>query len=296
MAGDCQIVADRKTELTPAGLISRTGRMLKSSGRIVVAALIALISTNAFAAETGEGGPELDPKAAPPHVALSHVIPARASRARQTPAIALYDKGQLEEWYRSDMPRGNRTTLGDYGLHINSISNHLPVEAGDGYKAIICAGAGCPIKVPFTFSSAQLSKIKHDMAAAETKAHCETDTAKCEMIGLKTAAAAMETMVHNERLSKLSLAQQQAYSVDPEDEIGKATVQDCVDQTTNGISYLYILAQKGMMRHHTIIEPGVTEIHYWTRVKSDQGQILSFDLYHRGDFGVPPIVSCESCP
>jgi hypothetical protein len=194
------------------------------------------------------------------------------------------------------MPRGDKSTQGDYTLHIKSISNHLPVEVGDGSKAIICAGAGCPIKVPFTFTSAHLRKIKSDMADAQAKAHCEADSAKCEMIGLKVAVVTMEKMVHNEKLREMSLDEQQAYATEPEDEVGKATVQDCVDQTSNGISYLYILAQKGMMRHHSIIEPGADGTHHWTRIKSDQGQIFAFDLYHRGSFGVPPDVSCENCP
>ncbi|MBS0253209.1 MAG: hypothetical protein JSR78_19290 [Proteobacteria bacterium] len=115
------------------------------------------------------------------------------------------------------------------------------------------------------------------------------------MIGLKVAAVTMEKMVHDEKLRRLSLEQQQAYSVKPENEVGKATVQDCVDQTTNGITYLYVLAQRGLMRHHSIFEPGATFNHHYTRIKSDQGQIYSFDLYHRGDYGIPPFVECENC-
>jgi hypothetical protein len=264
--------------------------MFRVSGQIVILALVALISVNAFAKEVGEGRLAPDPKAA------SAPAEAPVAKTRQTPAISLYNKPQLESWFESDLPRGDKSTQGDITLHIKSISNRLPVDVGDGSKAIICAGAGCPIKVPFTFSSAHLRRIKSDMTDAQARAHCESDTAKCEMFGLKVAVVTMEKMVHNEKLRKLSLAEQQAYATEPEDEIGKATLQDCVDQTSNGISYLYILAQKGMMRHHSIIEPGADGTHHWTRIKSDLGQIFAFDLYHRGDFGIPPYVSCENCP
>ena len=266
--------------------------MFRVSGQVVLMAATVLISVRAFAAENGAGSPVPDPKTASAPAPAS----APAAPTKQRPGISASVKTQLEAWYRSDLPRGDKSTPGDYTVHIKSVSNRLPVGVGDGYEAIICAGAGCPIKVPFTFSSAHLRRVKSDMVDAQSKAHCETDTAKCEMIGLKVAAVTMEKMVHNEKLRKLSLTQQQAYSVEPEDEVGKATLQDCVDQTTNGISYLYILAQKGMMRHHSIIEPGAEELHHWTRIKSDQGQIFAFDLYHRGTFGVPPEVSCENCP
>ena len=94
------------------------------------------------------------------------------------------------------------------------------------------------------------------------------------MIGLKVAVVTMEKMVHNEKLGKLSLAEQQAYATEPEDEIGKATVQDCVDQTSNGISYLYVLAQKAMMRHHSIIEPGADGTHHWTSENKRSAEFL----------------------
>jgi hypothetical protein len=259
--------------------------MLRVSGQAFLTAAMVVIASNALAAESAQRDPKSDPK--PPSA------PA-AAPAKQKPAPSP-NKAELEAWYRSDFPRGDKSTPGDFTLHIRSVSNHLPVDTGDGSKAIICSGAGCPIKVPFVFSAAHLRRIKSDMAAAQSKANCGADTAKCEMIGLKAAAVTMEKMVHNEKLMKLSLDEQQAYSVEPENEIGKATLQDCVDQTTNGISYLYVLAQKGLMRHYTLIEPGADGIHHWTRIKSDQGQIYAFDLYHRGSYGVPPEVSCENC-
>jgi hypothetical protein len=270
--------------------------MFRVSDQIVLLAVMALISVNAFAAEKGEGSLVPDPKTTPTPTPTPTSAPAPAAPTKQRQAISPYIKTQLEAWYKSDLPRGDKSTPGDYALHIKSVSNHLPVGVGDGYEAIICAGAGCPIKVPFTFSGAHLQRVKSDMAKAQSGAHCETDTAKCEMIGLEVAVVTMEKMVHNEKLRKISLTEQQAYAVEPEDEVGKATLQDCVDQTVNGISYLYILAQKGMMRHHSIIEPGAEVLHHWPRVKSDQGQIFAFDLYHRGEYGVPPYVSCENCP
>ncbi len=265
---------------------------LGATGRLVLMAAMAFGSQDAFAAETG-GNLVPDPKSTHNRTVKA---PTPAAQTKQKTSAPLYNRAVLEEWYRSDFPRGDKVTPGDYSLHIRPVSNQLPVDVGDGSRAIICAGAGCPIKVPFTFTNAHLERIKRDMAAARSQAHCEADTAKCEMVGLKVAAVTMEKMVHDEKLSKLSLVQQQAYAVEPEEEVGKATLQDCVDQATNGITYLVVLAQKGLMRHHSIIEPGADGIHHWTRIKSDQGQIYSFDLYHRGEYGIPPIVSCENCP
>jgi hypothetical protein len=265
--------------------------MLQVLGRMFLTAATVVIASAAFAAETAPPDPKSNVKPSSPTQAFPSVA---AASAKTKPAPAP-NRAVLEAWYRSDFPRGDQVTPGDVTLHIRSVSNQLPLDTGDGSKAIICSGAGCPIKVPFVFSAAHLRRIKSDMAAAQAKANCVADTAKCEMIGLKAAATTMEKMVHNEKLMKLSLSEQQAYSVVPEDEVGKATLQDCVDQTTNGITYLYVLAQKGLMRHYTLIEPGADGIHHWTRIKSDQGQIYAFDLYHRGEYGIPPEVSCENC-
>lgn len=270
--------------------------MLRAAGQLLIIAAIASISQKAFAETGGPLVPD-DPKTT--HNKSTHdgtaQVPTTPAQKKQKTSAPLYNKAELEAWYRSDLPRGDKVTPGDFSLHIRPVSNRLPVELSEGFRTIICAGAGCPIKVPFTFANAHLERIKKDMAEARAKAHCTADTAKCEMVGLKVAVVTMEKMVHDEKLRRLSLAQQQAYSVKPENEIGKATVQDCVDQTTNGITYLYVLAQKGLMQHHSIIEPGASFNHHYTRIKSDQGQVYAFDLYHRGDYGIPPFVECENC-
>ncbi len=213
----------------------------------------------------------------------------------------MYDKAELERWFSSDIPRGRDLTKGDHSLGVLPVRNQLPVKRTDGFKAIICAGAGCPIKMPFIYTNTHLVKVKNIMDEARVKSTCLDDTPECELIALKAGVVAMEMIMHDEKLEPLSWAELKAYSVDDGSDFGKRLTQDCVDQATNGISYLYIFAHMGWLKHHKIIHPGqenlmIIQPHFFTRIQSLKGAVLKFDLYHRGSFGIPPYVTClQNC-
>jgi hypothetical protein len=149
----------------------------------------------------------------------------------------------------------------------------------DGYLAVICGGAGCVKKIRFLFSEARLKRVQEVMTEARNRAKCRADTAKCERIGLSAGVVEMEKMVWT---GLEGLEYNREYDSDPMRYNPSARTQDCVDQATNGMSYVYILARQGLIRHFHVVDPGETFMHHWTRIADDNGRICEFDLYHRG--------------
>ncbi len=210
-------------------------------------------------------------------------------------------RGDLEKWFASEIPRGRDRTLGDFSLKIFGQTNRLPWLSPKGFYAIICGGAGCQVKLRFEYTAAHLQTIENEMSAARSKNNCNEDTPACELVALKAAMVAFEMIVYQQKLAKMPADELRAYSVYDDANYGKRLIQDCVDQASNGVSYLYILAHLGHLKHHKIIYPGqenlaIVQPHFFTRLQSPDGKILKFDLYHRGRFGIPPYVTCiERC-
>jgi hypothetical protein len=194
---------------------------------------------------------------------------------------------ELIDWYKSNLPRGNEQTRGDLSLGFRRQRNRLP----QGNSAVICAGAGCPIKLPFTFTQAHIDRVREKM-----QRYLMEDTPAAERQALRAAVVEMELIVLHERLETLTRAEHLAYSVKSHKDYSARFTQDCVDQATNGTSYLLILAKNGLMKHHRVIHPGQINIfifqpHFFTRIQEiESGHIYRFDLYHRGRFGIPPYV------
>jgi hypothetical protein len=149
----------------------------------------------------------------------------------------------------------------------------------DGYLAVICGGAGCVKKVRFLFSEARLKRVQEVMVEARSRAQCFADTAECERVGLSAGVVEMEKMVWT---GLDGLEYNLEYDSDPMRYNPSARTQDCVDQATNGMSYVYILAEQGLIRHFHIVDPGENFMHHWTRIADDNGRVCEFDLYHRG--------------
>lgn len=213
--------------------------------------------------------------------------------------FTLAAKAELNNWLISELPRGRETSQGDRSLGIPRVSNHLPSKNSNGYLAAICAGAGCPLKIPYQFTGGHIAKVSEEMAQARTAANCVAETPECERVALSRAMVVMEMMVHDESLKPMSVAEQVAHSTAGTYEARKQLIQDCVDQATNGISYLTILAEENLLRHHQIIHPGriniaIIQPHYFTQIKSQGGTVYRFDLYHRGRFGIPPYIAPQN--
>lgn len=165
----------------------------------------------------------------------------------------------VTDWYREAVARGN--------VDYKGVKNAPPVKVQDGYRAVICSGAGCPEKTRFTFTAADIQSVTDRMDAA-----CTDFTEEC---GLKKLGAAM---VEFEMI---------LYPVWKE--AGRSLTWDCVDQTSNGLTYLLILEDLGRLHGFEIVYPGhnTTWTHFFDRLKAPSGDLYRFDLYHRGRFGVP---------
>lgn len=225
-------------------------------------------------------------------------VPVHIDEPAQIPLdhrdFTLAAKADLEKWLASDLPRGRETSQGDRSIGIPRTSNRLPVQTSAGYQTVICAGAGCPLKIPFLFTYAHIEKVVAEMRQVQTT--CGQDSAACERQALSRAMVVMEMIVHDEKLKTMTSNEQVAYSTTGTYEVKKQLTQDCVDQATNGITYLTILAEENLFRHHQVVHPGriniaIIQPHYFTQLKSRDGTVYRFDLYHRGRFGIPPYVT-----
>lgn len=208
--------------------------------------------------------------------------------------FTLAAKVELEKWLMSDLPRGRESSVGDRSLGIPRTSNHLPVKVANGYRVAICAGAGCPLKIPFLITTQHIDKVVVEMIA--TRVTCAADSPECERAALSRAMVVMEMIVHDESLKSMTSAEQTAVSTTGTYAVKKQMTQDCVDQATNGITYLMILAEENLLKHHQIVHPGriniaIIQPHFFTQIKSRDGTVYRFDLYHRGRFGIPPYIS-----
>jgi hypothetical protein len=197
-----------------------------------------------------------------------------------------YDLPHLLRWYYSDYTRSNT-----YEKRL------FPQRSGSTYRVRICAGAGCPIKIPFVFTQAHLDRVK----AAVDSAHgrCNGD-AECErQVTLRVAVNTLETIVWQEKLMPMTSSELQKYwdeSMANRPGFGGEPTQparnqqrlmDCVDQASNGTTYLIVLNEEGYLRQHKLINPGINngiQPHHYSRIKDVRtGEIFQFDLYDRSN-------------
>jgi len=185
------------------------------------------------------------------------------------------DFAGITAWFDSEIPRGNNYP----------VKNSLP--RGDTIK--FCAGAGCKIKLPFTFSASNIRR-----AADAMKSVCRQDTAACEREGLRHAVRELDRIVRDERLKRTSFDEIIRNSINRDngnnpgsftDKLSQNQVylRDCVDQAANGSSYLIVLASHGLIRHHRILAPSMINLfvqpHFFSRIQEIGGRTYRFDLF-----------------
>jgi hypothetical protein len=185
-----------------------------------------------------------------------------------------HDRRGIDRWL------GNSLTRGGGGM-----KNRYP----DGNRISYCAGAGCPLKIPFQFSSQDMREVWAEIYQSRKRNNCLKDSQKCELLGLQFATRKMDQIVKRARLdgiSDLSRYNSKAGSEGSESHKwfekmspGQQYLRDCVDHATNGTSFLIVLANNGMMKHHRAISPGETTFHFFTRLQSNSGTNYRFDLY-----------------
>jgi len=176
-----------------------------------------------------------------------------------------------------------------------SIENHFAkfnVPAPKGSTVHVCHAYGCRMRTRFTFTPKDIADLSKLMAKTR-----KADTASEERRAVAYAIGWMETRVGDVIGTKDDRPGMDfAASGDP-------TQQDCVDEATNTTSYLSVLANNGLLKHHTVGIPfskenylrGVAGWTHWTAVlvENGNGQRWAVDSWIFANGENPAIVEAE---
>lgn len=156
----------------------------------------------------------------------------------------------------------------------------------------ICHAYTCKMQTKFTFKDADIAEIGKIMKKVR-----KDDSAGEERRAIAYAIGWMETRVGKEiGTDKDRAGMEFGGSGDP-------TQQDCVDESTNTTSYLLVLQNNGLLKHHTVGTPfskdqlwrGVSGWTHWTAViketKTEQRWAVDSWIYENGEN--PAIVETE---
>lgn len=176
-----------------------------------------------------------------------------------------------------------------------SSDNHyatFKVTPPSGSTMYVCHAYGCRSQTRFTFHAGDVAELKSIMTKT-----AKADTAAEERRAVAYAIGWMETRVGNAVGTKSDRPGMDfAASGDP-------TQQDCVDEATNTTSYLLVLANNGLLKHHTVGVPfarenylrGIAGWTHWTAVLNEkgtgQGWAVDSWIYANGEN--PAIVEVE---
>lgn len=158
------------------------------------------------------------------------------------------------------------------------------VDPPHGSTVSVCSAYGCRKQTKFTFSQADLAEIKKLME--KTK---KADTPYEERRAIAYAIGWMERRTGEVVGTKADRPGMDfAASGDP-------TQQDCVDEATNTTSYLTVLQNAKLLKHHTVGQPfskdnflrGVSGWTHWTATiyenKSGQRWAVDSWIYENGE-------------
>jgi hypothetical protein len=153
--------------------------------------------------------------------------------------------------------------FGTNAAHFATFSVPEPKDA----TVYVCHAYGCRMRTRFKFNDQDVAELGAIMKKWRTKA----DTAEDERRGVAYAIGWIETRVGNEIGTKDDRA-----GMDFEAS-GDPTQQDCVDEATNTTSYMTVLQNKGLLRHHTVGVPfakdnylkGVSGWTHWTAILNE---------------------------
>lgn len=162
-----------------------------------------------------------------------------------------------------------------------------------GATVHVCHAYGCKLRTKFKFTEADITELGTIMAKWRTKA----DTADDERRGVAYAIGWFERRVGDVIGTKDDRAGMDFTGS------GDPTQQDCVDEATNTTSYLTVLANKGLLRHHTVGVPfakenylrGIAGWTHWTAVlvENETPQRWAVDSWIYANGENPAIVETE---
>ena len=155
-----------------------------------------------------------------------------------------------------------------------------------GRTVTICSAYGCKTKTPFTFMPSDLGAIDAIMRHVR-----RADTASEERRAVAHAIGWIEN-----RVGRATGTDTDRKSIDFLGS-GDPTQQDCVDEATNTTSYLMVLADIGLLRHHRVVAPMSKGVlidgrwpHYFAVVQ-EKGSDRKFAMdTFVGPNGAPPAV------
>lgn len=167
------------------------------------------------------------------------------------------------------------------------------VEAPSARNRVnVCHAYGCKAQTPFTFKPGDVAELR-----AVMKKNKKADTPGEERRAIAYAVGWIERRVGQQIGTSADRA-----GMDFEAP-GDPTQQDCVDEATNTTSYLLVLAQNGLVKHHTVGTPfakedftrGVAGWTHWTAVLKENkgGQKFAVDSWFYANGENPAIVETE---
>lgn len=121
---------------------------------------------------------------------------------------------------------------------------HMRVAPPKAEKVSVCHGYGCKYRSQVTFTSADIRDIGKVLEPAKTE-----DSPAAERKRIAQAIALIERKVGKIVGSDRDKGQLQLKMA------GMRGQQDCVDEATNTTSYLVMLKQHGLLKHHDVKQP-----------------------------------------
>lgn len=117
---------------------------------------------------------------------------------------------------------------------------HFSADPPRGNQITVCHAYTCKMQSPYTFRQQDLAEIRAVMARTK-----KADTPHEERRAVAYAIAHIDVKVGKKLGIKDKAGMQFTASGDP-------TQLDCVDVATNTTSYLLVLQQNGLLKHHTV--------------------------------------------
>jgi len=158
------------------------------------------------------------------------------------------------------------------------------VRRPDGNVVYVCHAYGCKMQTKFRFTDADIAEIKAIMKkTAHDKSPAEERRAVAYAIGWMERRVGPVVGTDKDRAGMDFAAS------------GDPTQQDCVDEATTTTSYLFVLQNNGLLKHHTVGTPfakdqlwrGVSGWTHWTAVlkENESGTRYAVDswIYANGE-------------
>ncbi len=176
----------------------------------------------------------------------------------------------------------------------NALEHYSTVEvpAPKGATVHVCSAYGCRTQTKVKFSAAQIDELREVMKkTAKDDSPAEERRAVAYAVGWLERHVGERIGTKHDRAGMDFLA-----SGDPQQ-------QDCLDEATNTTSYLKLLVNHDLLKHHTVAAPfakenylrGISGWTHWTAVlrENENGQKWAVDSWIQKNGVNPAIIEAE---